>query len=267
MARRCSGVSGGNRRRSSGNKTSSPHGQFKATATMSGTGHVHSFGTGQMTATAALSSTGGMLGKLGSGATAATAALTGTGTVVSATLSFFYPGTSGPASGISYSGNIVVGLQFKATATGHFLLGYRWWVQAGTNPNPTAAQKFCMYTWVPSTWTLVPLTTVTSGTLTTGWNAVTLGAGVALVSGQVYQVATGLTGNFNDTNNQFGAGNPYSGGITNGPIFAFDDQGTANQSPSGINQMAFGTASNDPTVDRPATGDVHSSFWIDVIVQ
>lgn len=208
-----------------------------------------------------------MLGKLGTGAMTATAALTGTGTVVSSTLSFFYPGTSGPASGISYGGNFLAGLQFKCTASGHFLVGYRWWVQAGTNPNPTAAQKFCMYTWVPSVWTLVPLTTVISGTLSAGWNTVMLGAGVALVSGQNYEVCTGFTGNFNDTTNEFGTGDPYAGGITNGVIFAYSDVAGATFAPSNLNQGLFGTAGNDPTVNQPTTGDVHSNFWIDVIVQ
>jgi hypothetical protein len=267
MSRRCSGLLGGNRRRSSGNKLNLPHGQFKATAAMSGTGHSHQFGTAQVTATAALSSSGGMLGLLGTGATAATAALTGSGTVVSNTYSFFYPSTSGPSSGISYSGNFLAGLQFKVTASGHSLLGYYWWVQAGTNPNPTAAQKFALYTWVPSTWSLVSAGTVTSGTLSAGWNRVNLGSGVALTSGQLYEVTTGFTGNFNDTTNQFGTGDPYATGITNGPIFAFSDVPGATFSPSNNNQGLFGTAGNDPTVNQPLTGDVHSNFWIDVIVQ
>lgn len=251
----------------SGNLTKVNSGRFTALAALSGSGTQRSLGSGAMTAYATLSSSGGMLGRMGSGALTASAALTGSGTVVSTTYSFFYPGTSGPASGVSYGGNITVGLQFKVTATGHSLLGYRWWVQAGTNPNPTAAQKFALWTWVPSTWSLVSAGTVTSGTLTTGWNAVNLGSSVALTNGQLYQVTTGLTGNFNDTNNEFGTGDPYAGGITNGPIFAYSDVAGALFSPANVNQGQFGTAGNDPTTAQPLTGDVHSNFWIDVIVQ
>lgn len=267
MPRRCSGVAGGNRRRSSGNKLNLPHGQFKATAALSGTGHVHQFGSGSMTATAALSSAGGMLGLLGTGATAAGAALTGTGSVEASTLSFFAPGTSGPAGGTSYGGDFLAGIQFKVTATGHSFLGYYWWVQDGTNPNPTVAQKFCLYTYALGVWALVPGSTVTSGTLSAGWNEVLLGSGIVLVEGQPYQACTGFTGNFNDTENQFSTGDPYQDGITNGVLFAYSDLGTANQSPAGTPQMAFGTASSDPTVSQPTQDNAADNFWIDVVVQ
>lgn len=266
MGRRTSGTGTGNRRRVSGGAAAGNSGQFKATATMSGTGHVHQFGSGQMTATAALSSTGGMVGKLGTGALTGTAALTGTGSVVSTTYSLFYPSTSGPSSGVSYGGNFLSGVIFKVTASGHTLNAYAWWVQAGTNPNPTAAQKFCLYTNVSSVWSLVPLTTVTSGTLHAGWNVISLGTPVALVSGQVYQAATGFTGNFNDTNNQFGNGQPFQAGITNGPLFGYADQGAPGQAPFTFAQMAFSTAGNDPTVNQPTTDDAASNFWIDVVV-
>jgi hypothetical protein len=220
-----------------------------------------------MTAHAALSSSGGMLGLLGAGSVGATASLTGSGTVEANTTSFWYPSTNGPASGISYGGNIVVGLQFKCTAAGHTFLGYAWWVQAGTNPNPTTAQKFCLYTWVSSTWSIVPGSTVTSGALSVGWNEVLLGSGISLVENQLYQVATGLTGNFNDQQDQFASGDPYQDGLTVGPLFAFSDLGGPFQSPASIPQGAFGVTSNDPTVDQPTTDDEASNFWIDVIVQ
>ena len=267
MSPRHSGVAGGNRRRSSGNKTSTPHGQFKATATMSGTGTQTSAGAGTMTATAALSSTGGMLGLMGTGVLTATAALTGTGSVVASTLSFFYPSTNGPSSGTSFSSPIGFGLQFKVTAPGHTLLGYAWWVQAGTNPNPTVPQTFCLYTWVPSTWSLVAAGTIVSGTLSVGWNTVMLGSGVSLTSGQVYQACTGLTGNFNDVTNQFGSGQPYAAGITKGDLFAFSDLTGSAQSPSNINQSAYEVAGADPTLHQPTAGNASDNFFIDVIIQ
>ena len=46
---------------------------------------------------------------------------------------------------------------------------------------------------------------------------------VPLAIGATYIAATGFTGGFPDTNNQFGGGDPYSGGITNGPLTAYSD--------------------------------------------
>jgi hypothetical protein len=71
----------------------------------------------------------------------------------------------------------------------------------------------------------VPAATVTSGPLTAGqWNYVPLATPVPLAAGACYNVCTGFSGGFPDTNNQFGAGDPYSAGIVTGPLSAFSDQ-------------------------------------------
>ena len=73
---------------------------------------------------------------------------------------------------------------------------------------------------------MLPGSVVTSGTLTAGqWNYIPLPTPLQLsignVSGNgaaVYQAATGFTGSFPDTNNQFATGDPFASGITNGPL-------------------------------------------------
>ena len=66
---------------------------------------------------------------------------------------------------------------------------------------------------------LIPAATVTSGPLTAGqWNYVPLDTPVPLAIGGCYNACTGLNGSFPVTNSQFGAGDPYGGGITNGPL-------------------------------------------------
>lgn len=233
---------------------------------MSGTGHSHQKGTGLVTATALLHSSGGMLGLLGAGATSGTAALSGTGTVVASSLSFFHPGTSGPSSGTSFASAFTYGIQFKVTASGHHLAGYYLWVQAGTNPNPTGARICTLYTFVANAWSVVSGSTVTSGTLTTGWNLVSLGSPVSLVSGQPYEACAGQTGNFNETDNQFGSGDPFSAGITNGDLFAYSDSGGSAAPPTFVGQCLFGTGSADPTVSQPLTSFNSANFWMDVNV-
>lgn len=233
---------------------------------MSGTGHSHQKGTGLVTATALLHSSGGMLGLLGAGATSGTAALTGTGSIVSGGNSFFYPGTSGPASGISFSGDFLSGLLFKATATGHFLSAYLIWVQSGTNPNPTGATKFALWGYIASTWTLQATATTTSGSLVNGWNVVSLGTPFPLVSGTEYEIVAGINGNFNFTANQFGSGEPFAAGITSGPAFAYSSVSGSAAAPSGDFQGLFSTADSDPTLHRADTNSSDFNPWIDVIV-
>ncbi len=148
--------------------------------------------------------------------------------------------------------------------------GYWWWVcPAG---QPTAPQKFALWQiYGLGEGNLIPGSVVTSGTLTAGqWNYIPLPEPLQLsignVSGSgaaVYQVATGFTGSFPDTNNQFGAGQPFAAGITSGPIFAYSDLDTTTASPTGSFQGGFGVASADPSVNMPTQGSNSSNFWID----
>lgn len=267
MPRRCSGTAGGNRRRASGNKLNLPHGQFLATAALSGTGHSHQPGTGQMTASAALSSSGGMLGKLGTGATAASAALTGTGSVVAGTYSFRYPGTAGPTNAASYGSIAAWTLQFEVTSGGHELLGYAFWVCPGSPAGETAAQDFVLYTWTGATFAIALTSHVTSGTLSTGWNEVLLGTPYSLTASTNYLASTWVNGNFTEVNNLFGSGQTYAAGFTNGPLFIYSDTSGSAAAPSGYHQCAFCTSSgNYPTL--PCNTNSNQSWWgLDVVVQ
>ena len=134
-----------------------------------------------------------------------------------------FPSTNGPASPVSYSGPFICGVVCGVTAGGCWLDGYWWWVcQSGQS---TAAQKFALWQiYNGQQGTLVANSVVTSGTLSAGqWNYVQLAAPLPLAIGATYVAATGFNGSFPDTNNQFGSGDPYSAGITSGPLTAYSD--------------------------------------------
>ncbi len=178
-----------------------------------------------------------------------------------------FPSTNGPASPVSYSGPFTTGVVFGVTSGGCWLDGFWWWVCASSQP--TAAQKFalwCVYG-NGNSGTLVAQGTVTSGALTAGqWNYVTLPSPVPLATGATYVAATGFTGSFPDTNNQFGSGDPYAGGITHGPLTGYSDATGSLPSPFNTAQGVFSVASADPTAIMPIYGSGASNFWMDVQV-
>ncbi len=177
-----------------------------------------------------------------------------------------FPTTDGPATPASYSGPFVCGVVTGVTSGACWLDGYWWWVCP--SGQSMAAQQFalwCLYT--PDSGSLIANSTVISGSLTAGqWNYVQLQAPVPLAIGATYVAVTGFTGNFPITENQFGSGDLYSGGIVNGPLTAYSDpSGTL---PSWLNtaQAVFSTATADPTTAAPVYGTNSSNFWMDVQV-
>jgi hypothetical protein len=148
-----------------------------------------------------------------------------------------------------------------------WLSGYRWWVASSTQD--TAAQKFALWDLAVANGSggaafNIAAATITSGAFATGqFNTVLLGTPVALTPDIPYIAATGgaLTHGFPDTTNQFAAAQPYSSGITNGPLFAYG-------SPigSGFPQNPFTTAGADPSVLFPNSNNANDILWIDVIV-
>ena len=179
---------------------------------------------------------------------------------------------NGPGSPAAYSGNFLAGILWKVTSGGLWLSGYWHWVPAGGD---TTARKFALWQLTDTTHSvsqvLVPAGTITSGTLTAGqWNYVPLSTPIALPAGVPYVACYGYSAvnGFPDTQNQFGSGNPYAAGITNGPLFAYSDQGASAPEPytSNYSQGVFSVASTDPAAVMPSTGDVHSNFWVDVQV-
>jgi hypothetical protein len=178
----------------------------------------------------------------------------------------FFPSTNGPTAAEAYSGPFLAGLVFQATAGGTWLEGFWWWVASANAP--TAPQKFALWAVYSSdVGTVVPGTVVTSGALTAGqWNYIALPAPVALAQGACYTAATGLTGGFPDTNNQWAAGQPHSGGLVSGPLMAYSDSTGTNPAPFNMPQGAFSVASADPSKNLPSVGSNSANFWIDVQV-
>ncbi|MGH3410872.1 MAG: hypothetical protein ACRDRJ_51515, partial [Streptosporangiaceae bacterium] len=177
-----------------------------------------------------------------------------------------FPSTNGPANPVSYSGSFLSGVLFEVTQGGCWLDGFWWWVcPAG---QPTAAQKFALWAvYSDAVGAIISAATVTSGVLTAGmWNYVQLDSPVPLAPGVCYNACTGFTGGFPDTNNQYGSGDPYSGGIVTGPLSAFSDQSGSLPAPFSMPQGAFGVAGTDPSAAMPADGDSSSNFWMDLQV-
>jgi hypothetical protein len=183
-----------------------------------------------------------------------------------------FPSTAGPSTAVSYSGNFLAGVLFCVT-TNCWFEGYWWWVCP--SGQSTAPQKFALWqVYGNDQGNLIPGSAVTSGTLTAGqWNYVPLPAPLQLSIGNingagaaVYQAATGFTGGFPDTNNQFGTGQPFANGITNGPLFAYADLYAPAQSPTGSFQGGFSVAGTDPSVNMPAQGSNSANFWMDLQV-
>jgi hypothetical protein len=177
-----------------------------------------------------------------------------------------FPSTAGPATAVSYSGPFEAGVVFEVTSGGCWLDGYWWWV-CGSGQS-TSAQKFALWqTYNGQQGSVVSGSVVTSGTLTAGqWNWVPLTPSVPLAIGATYIASTGFSGGFPDTNNQFGAGQPYAAGIVNGPLTAYSDSGGSLPSPHNNQQGAFSVASTDPTAAMPTYGSSSSNFWIDLLV-
>ena len=185
-----------------------------------------------------------------------------------------FPSTSGPSSPVSYSGDFLCGVLFCVTSSSWFE-GYWWWVcPTGQSTSP---QKFALWqVYGPGQGNLVPGSVVTSGTLTPGqWNYISLPTPLPLsignvtgVGAAVYEAATGFSGSFPDSNDQFGSGGPYASGITNGPLFAYSDQGASAPAPTSATsfQGAFSVAGTDPSVNLPAQGSDSSNFWMDLQV-
>ena len=185
-----------------------------------------------------------------------------------------FPSVDGPSSPVSYTGPFLAGVLFCVRANCWFE-GYWWWVcPSGQSTSP---QKFALWqVYGGAEGSVIPGTVVTSGTLTAGqWNYIPLSAPIQLsignvtgVGAAVYEVATGFSGSFPITNNQFGAGDPYASGITSGPLFGYSDQGASAPCPASVTaaQGAFGVAGSDPSVNMPDQGSSSSNFWIDLQV-
>jgi len=173
---------------------------------------------------------------------------------------------NGPSSPVSYSGPFLAGVLFQVTTGGVWFEGYWWWV-CNTGQS-IAAQKFALWeVYADGSGTLIPAATITSNSLAAGqWNYIALATPVPLALGACYNACTGFAGSFPDTNGQFGTGEPYSAGITSGPLSAFSDLTGTLPAPFSMTQGVFGTAGTDPSVNMPAQGSGSDNFWMDLQV-
>jgi hypothetical protein len=182
-------------------------------------------------------------------------------------------GTQPPASAIGYSGDILVGTPFTVTAGGCWFEGYWDYVATGSS---TAPRKYALWTYNgpnPATGQHVFTDSVVmSGELSPGWNFTAAPSPIPLGIGTPYLAAAGVNGPFLDTTSQFNAGDPYSGGITNGPLRIYSGPTGSYPAPGNMAQGAFTTAGgSDPSGAMPGQGDTSgdgaSSFWLDVQVR
>ena len=174
--------------------------------------------------------------------------------------------TNGPASPVSYNGPFLCGVVFAVTQAACWFDGYWWWVCDSSQS--TSPQRFALWqTYDGHNGTVIPGSVVTSGALTAGqWNFVSLPTPLPLGIGATYVATTGFSGPFPDTNNQFGSGGPYSGGIVNGPLTAYSDASGSLPSPFKTAQGVFSVAGTDPTASMPIYGSTACNFWMDVQV-
>jgi hypothetical protein len=180
----------------------------------------------------------------------------------------------GPPSAIAYSGNFIAGVTFFVTGQAWFQ-GYWWWVcGSGQSTSPVTCALWQAYS--ASDASLVPGSVVASGELLAGqWNWIpvktalplSIGAPDAVAGAAEYIAAIGCNGSFPDTDYSFGSGDPFSAGITSGPLSAYSAQSGTLPSPFGIGQGAFTVAGSDPSMVAPLEGDANQdNFWVDVQV-
>jgi hypothetical protein len=189
-------------------------------------------------------------------------------------------GATGPSTVASYSGAFECAHLFMVTSY-CWVTGYQIWIPG--NGDTSATYTFCLYqltdTGINSSGViLVPGSKVTMSGGTAGtWASVSLPTPLELppnvsnsTPGPAYAVCCGWTAvnGFPDSDNQWGSGDPYASGITEGPLFAFSDQGASAPEPftSDFHQGLFSTASADPSTSFPGTANVSTNFWVDLTV-
>lgn len=185
-------------------------------------------------------------------------------------------GTQPPSSPTAASGGWLLGTLFTPVGELLWLQGYEFWVPPGGDTAPSGGFKFAtwdLYASAPS-GVLVSGATATAATLTAGqFNSVALATPVPLAPGEIYLAATGwtVTNGIPLSGSQFGSGDPYANGITNGPLFGWNNLGSAiNQFPWATNYLNNGlfsdSSGSDPTAAFPENSSGADLFWIDIVV-
>jgi hypothetical protein len=203
-------------------------------------------------------------------------ALTGRGWTVAidtaGTFSRLFPSTSGPGSSGDSNSLITNGAGFKVTSAGLYLYGYYFW-RADSAQSASASFALWQATGNGTGTYLGTSTKASTSSMVAGqWNYVPLPEPVPLTSGTPYKAVVGFTGTHPLTFNQFGGGDPYAAGITNGPLTAFSSGAFSgnpgsNPDPYGNPQMEFLLgSSSDPAVAYPNVAFEDLNLWLDVLV-
>ncbi len=187
-----------------------------------------------------------------------------------------YPSTNGPATPVDFGAGFefVSAVGFEVTQQTIYFEGYWWWVcptQQSTSP-----QKFCL--WQDTLdldqqgdlGVVVEASVVESGNLVAGqWNFIPLPAPIPLSQYVSYRAATASPRYAPTSNDQFGSGGAYAGGITNGPLFAFSDTSSGNSGDVSFYQKyncSWADGTLDPTSIYPGAGSGGFNVWMDVQV-
>ena len=180
-----------------------------------------------------------------------------------------WPATNGPAAANTTTlPGFVSGTTFTVTQGNMWFQGFWWWV--GTSQS-TAPVKCALWSQTGAgAGIVIPGTVVTSGALTaSAWNYIPIATPVELSIYDQLVAAVTVNGNFPDTNNYWGSGQPGAAGITNGPLLAYSAQSGTAPNPWTTPQGCFAfstTAALDASVDFPGDVSGTDNFWVDVQV-
>jgi hypothetical protein len=182
-------------------------------------------------------------------------------------------GTQPPAAVSAASGGWLLGTLFSVTGQVGWLNGYYLWVPGNGDTGPVKFATWNRYS--NSAQVVVAGSTVTSGTLTAGaMNYVPLATPVQLAPAALYVAAAGwtVTNGIPVSGAQFGAGNPYAAGVTNGILTGWSSTGGSSKFPAltGNYNLGQGVFSNvlggDPAAAMPNNGSGDDNLWVDVQV-
>jgi hypothetical protein len=186
-------------------------------------------------------------------------------------------GTQPPSLVTGTTGGWLLGTIFTLTTGMQWLDGYWFWVPEDGDTAPSGGFRFALWDIYASgpAASLVSGSEVTASTLTAGtFNYVALSTPLQLAPGELYEAVIGWTvsAGIPLSAGQFGSGDPYSGGITNGPLFGWPNLGSAANpyawaTTYGMGQGLFSSSSgSDPTAAFPENSSGSDLFWVDVQV-
>lgn len=185
---------------------------------------------------------------------------------------------TGPAAA---SGGWLLGTMATLTGGTQWLYGYDFWVAPGGDTAPAGGFTFATWNvYGSSSEILVPGSTAAKSTLTADtMNRVLLATPIQVAPGEIYVHAVGWTASAGIplSSGQFGSGNNYAAGITNGPLVAWPNTNAGGTNPFGgvtpyATQFSMGQGlfsnvlGSDPTAHMPNNASGNDFFWISPVI-